>query len=263
MLCAFRAFLDFCYTARRAYLTDSHLEELDKALAEFQQYRRVFAKREDETGHWITAPRQHSMVHYRHITELFGAPNGLCSLITESKHIVAVKKPYRRTNHHQPLAQMILINQRQEKLAACRHALEKRGLLSTTALEHALDSIKVANKVEAEDSLIHDGIGPSDDAESESLEAVEAQSNWEDVPIGNSADADDIQLCEPSEPDSDEEDGAVDVPQAASHVMMAKLHRKLQTSLVSYFFMTLTLSMQEPAYRVSFDLFRLCSRYLD
>jgi hypothetical protein len=173
------------------------------------------------------------------------------------------KKPYQQTNHHQPLAQMILIDQRQEKLAACCHALEKRGLLSTTALEHALDSIKVAHKVEAEDSLIHNGIGLSDDAESKSLKAVKAQSNWEDVPIGNSADTDDIQLCELLEPDSDEEDRAVDVPQAASHIMMAKLHCKLRRSLVSYFFMTLTLSMQELAYRVSFDLFRLCSRYLD
>jgi hypothetical protein len=224
MLRAFRAFLDFCYTARRAYLTESHLDELDRALAEFQQYRRVFAKREDETGRWITAPRQHSMVHYRHITELFGAPNGLCSSITESKHIVAVKKPYRRTNHHQPLAQMILINQRQEKLVACRHALEKQGLLRTTDLEHALNSIDVVDEVLVEDSLKRTSIQSLDGSMSGSPEDVDVQSNWQDVLPRDSADDDEI--CEPLEPEGEEEDGAIDVPQAASHVMMARSHRK-------------------------------------
>ncbi|KAH9037927.1 hypothetical protein EDB85DRAFT_1888285 [Lactarius pseudohatsudake] len=37
-------------------------------------------------------PRQHSMVHYVHLIQEFGAPNGLCSSITESRHITAVKK---------------------------------------------------------------------------------------------------------------------------------------------------------------------------
>ncbi|KAJ7913803.1 hypothetical protein B0H13DRAFT_2004115 [Mycena leptocephala] len=39
-------------------------------------------------------PRQHSLTHYRYLSQEFGAPNGLCSSITESKHIKAVKEPW-------------------------------------------------------------------------------------------------------------------------------------------------------------------------
>jgi hypothetical protein len=137
MLRAFRAFLDFCYLARRAFLTEAHLDELDAKLHEFHAYRRVFTDRENDDGQWSTAPRQHSMVHYRHMVELFGAPTGLCTSICESKHIVAVKKPYRRVSRHQALGQMILVNQRLEKLALCRQALTKYGYLRKSLFEAA------------------------------------------------------------------------------------------------------------------------------
>jgi hypothetical protein len=39
-------------------------------------------------------PRQHALVHYLMLIRLFGLPNGLCSSITESKHIKAVKQPW-------------------------------------------------------------------------------------------------------------------------------------------------------------------------
>ncbi|KAI0309213.1 hypothetical protein OF83DRAFT_1019582, partial [Amylostereum chailletii] len=61
--------------------------------------------------------------------QLFGAPNGLCSSITESKHIKAVKDPYRRTNHNKPLGQMLLINQRLDKLTADRSDFTARNML--------------------------------------------------------------------------------------------------------------------------------------
>ena len=68
----------------------------------------------------------------------FGAPNGLCSSITESKHIKAVKKPYRRSSHYEALGQMLLINQRLDKLAAARVDFQKRGMLEGTCLSHTL-----------------------------------------------------------------------------------------------------------------------------
>lgn len=142
MVQAFRAFFDFCYTARRAYLTEGHLDDLSTYLKEFHQCRRIFTDCETEAGIWITAPRQHLMVHYPHIGRLFGALQGLCTSMTESKHIEAVKKPYRRSSHHEALVQMMLVNQRLEKLAACRRTLRKRGLLCTTVLEDALTQAK-------------------------------------------------------------------------------------------------------------------------
>ena len=48
----------------------------------------------------------------------FGMPNGLCSSITESHHIIAVKKPWHRSNHYEPLGQILLTNQRLDKLAS-------------------------------------------------------------------------------------------------------------------------------------------------
>jgi hypothetical protein len=63
-------------------------------------------------------PRQHSLSHYCLLITEFGAPNGLCSSITESKHIKAVKEPWRRSHHHEALSQMLLTNQHLDKLAA-------------------------------------------------------------------------------------------------------------------------------------------------
>jgi hypothetical protein len=42
----------------------------------------------------ISLPQQHASLHYMTGIMNFGSPNGLCSLITESKHIVAVKNPW-------------------------------------------------------------------------------------------------------------------------------------------------------------------------
>ena len=50
----------------------------------------------------------------------FGAPNGLFSSITESKHIKAIKEPWRHSSHFEALGQMILTNQRLDKLVAAR-----------------------------------------------------------------------------------------------------------------------------------------------
>ena len=65
---------------------------------------------------------------------MFGAPNGLCSSITESKHIKAVKEPYRRSSHFEALGQILLTNQRNDKLAACRVSLTARKLLDGPCL---------------------------------------------------------------------------------------------------------------------------------
>jgi len=114
------AFLDFCYYVRRNSLNESALESLQDALECFHDHRRIF----QETGvhqhgpKGFSLPRQHSMNHYRHLIQEFGVPNGLCSSITESKHIKAVKKPWRCSNRFDALGQMLVTNQRLDKLAA-------------------------------------------------------------------------------------------------------------------------------------------------
>lgn len=122
------AFLDFIYLARRQDLDETTLKDLDKALTKFHTAREVF-RRSGVRPLGFNLPRQHSLVHYhRHITE-FGAPNGLCSSITESRHITAVKKPWRRSNRNNALGQMLLTNQRLDKLAASYNDFVARGML--------------------------------------------------------------------------------------------------------------------------------------
>lgn len=76
MVRAIRAFLEFCYIARRNVHTMQSLDALDDALDRFHQYRPVFALHGvPVTG--FSLPRQHSLKHYRFLIWEFGAPNGL------------------------------------------------------------------------------------------------------------------------------------------------------------------------------------------
>ncbi|KAI6001403.1 hypothetical protein EDD15DRAFT_2361776 [Pisolithus albus] len=93
----------------------------------FHEHREIF--RQSGTVQTFSLPCQHAMKHYPDLIRLFGAPNGLCTSITESKHIDAVKDPYRRTNRNKPLGQMLVINQRLDKLAASRRDFNRRRML--------------------------------------------------------------------------------------------------------------------------------------
>lgn len=131
-----RAYLEFCYTVRRDVHDPATMNHLNDALARFHQYREVFrvgGVREEG----FSLPRQHSMVHYEKRIWDFAAPNGLCSSITESKHIKAVKEPWRRSNRYEALGQMLLTNQRMDKLAISRVHFENRGMLKDTCLREA------------------------------------------------------------------------------------------------------------------------------
>lgn len=124
----FSAFLDFCYIVRRSEIGESDLAALEKALTKFHTAREIF-RTSGVRPSGFNLPRQHSMVHYVRLIQEFGAPNGLCSSITESRHITAVKKPWRRSNHHEPLGQMLVTNQRLDKLASARTKFIARGML--------------------------------------------------------------------------------------------------------------------------------------
>jgi hypothetical protein len=137
MVRTLRAFLEFCYIARRNVIDSRALAELQDALARFHRYRAIF----QECGvrsNGFCLPRQHSLNHYLFLIREFGAPNGLCSSITESKHIQAVKKPWRRSSRYEALGQMLLINQRLDKVAAARVDFTNRGMLRGTCLADML-----------------------------------------------------------------------------------------------------------------------------
>ncbi|KAG1885364.1 uncharacterized protein F5891DRAFT_1132834 [Suillus fuscotomentosus] len=90
MVHAFRALLEFCYIALHNIITEAYLNQLQDVLTCSLSY-----------------PRQHSMTHYADMIRLFGALNGLCSSITESKHIKVVKDPWRWSNRNNALASRV------------------------------------------------------------------------------------------------------------------------------------------------------------
>lgn len=137
MIRSVRSFLEFCYIARRSEHFPATIEGMQDACSKFWQYREIFRSVPGVLKKDFNLPRQHSMLHYeRHIWN-FGAPSGLCTSITESKHIKAVKEPWRRSNRYEALGQMLLTNQRMDKLAMSRVHYEEQGMLVGTCLQAA------------------------------------------------------------------------------------------------------------------------------
>lgn len=136
VLRTFRAFLEFCYTARRDVITEDDLDGLKDAISRFHMFREVFAPIRGTKG--FSLPRQHAIPHYPDLIRSFGAPNGVCTSITESKHIRAVKEPWRRSSRNNALFQMLTTNQRLDQLSAARDDFNKRGMLNGTLLESIL-----------------------------------------------------------------------------------------------------------------------------
>ena len=122
-------FLEACYITRRQDIDMKALDALDEALDKFKELREVFRVHGVRPEGFSSLPRMHSIFHYRRHIEDFGTPGGLCSSITESRHITAVKRPWRRLNRHQALGQMLLTIQRLDKLAAMRSDFVARGML--------------------------------------------------------------------------------------------------------------------------------------
>jgi hypothetical protein len=140
MVQTMRAFLEFCYIARRDTHDTCSLAALDDALQRFRHHREIFRTSGVRKG-GFNLPKQHSLIHYAKLIHAFGAPNGLCSSITESKHIKAVKEPWRRSSRFEALSQMLLTNQRLDKLAAARVDFANRGMLQGSCLTAVWEQI--------------------------------------------------------------------------------------------------------------------------
>jgi hypothetical protein len=128
MVSCLSAFLDACYITRRQEIDTDALDALDRALDRFWELREIFRTPGIRpTG--FSLPRQHALSHYQRMIEDFGVPGGLCSSIAESRHITAVRRPWHRSNRYHALGQMLLTNQRLDKLAAMRIDSASRGMI--------------------------------------------------------------------------------------------------------------------------------------
>lgn len=163
---AISAFLDFCYLVRRSTITQATLRDIQKALDRFHRYRPIFQKTgvRDHGPKGFSLPRQHALKHYIEHIVAFGAPNGLCSSITESMHIRAVKKPWRRSSRFHALEQILLINQRLSKLTAIRRSFEMCGMLQNDCHISALREVGLTAPESEEPRSVNenDDCGPVD-----------------------------------------------------------------------------------------------------
>ncbi|KIJ13002.1 hypothetical protein PAXINDRAFT_81955, partial [Paxillus involutus ATCC 200175] len=119
MVRAIAAFIDFCYIVCHSTLDEADLEAMEDALRCFEAERTIF-KEVQIHPNGISIPQIHALQHYHHLVQQFGAPNGLCSSITGSKYIQAVKKPWRKSNQHNALGQMLITNQHLDNIASFR-----------------------------------------------------------------------------------------------------------------------------------------------
>ncbi|KAG1800686.1 uncharacterized protein BJ212DRAFT_1450140 [Suillus subaureus] len=85
--------------------------------------------------------RYHKIFQTSGLIQAFSAPNGLCSSITDSKHIKAVKEPWCWLSCFEALSQMLLTNQHLDKLAAsCVNFFDHR-MLQGMCLSYILNKL--------------------------------------------------------------------------------------------------------------------------
>ena len=140
----FRAFLEFCYLVRHDMHTEHSVAQVQDALICFHRYWVIF----ESTGvrpDGFSLLWQHSLVHYPKLIRMFGAPNRLCSSMTKAKHIKAVKEPWRRSSRYEPLGQMLLTNQRLDKLAAAGLPF---SATTTIAARHSPATVVVRSRID-------------------------------------------------------------------------------------------------------------------
>ena len=80
----------------------------------------------------ISLPCQHALLHYLTSIMLFSSPNGLCSSITESKHIKAVKEPWQQSSHYKALSQIVQTISQLDKLTTLHQLYVQHGMMFGT-----------------------------------------------------------------------------------------------------------------------------------
>jgi hypothetical protein len=140
------AFMEAVYVARRNAISTTALQCFHDCVDNFLELQDIFIAAGVRVS--ISLPRQHALFHYYLSIQLFGSPNGLCSSITESKHIKAIKELWRRSSRYNALNQMLCTIVRSEKMAALRQIFDGQGMLAGTTL------LYIAGVVQKEKGLL-------------------------------------------------------------------------------------------------------------
>jgi len=159
--------MDLCYIFRRNAITASALATAEALLKRFHELRRIFIT--EGVRESISLPRQHALPHYLTSITLFGSPNGLCSSITESKHIKAVKEPWRQSSRFRALIQMLRTIIRLEKLAALRRRFLREGLLLGSTAGHFASNLGEESESDGEEMDVDEDTSQEKDGVEECL----------------------------------------------------------------------------------------------
>jgi hypothetical protein len=86
----------------------------------------------------ISLPHQHTLMHYPSKIKHFTSPNGVCSSITESMHITAVKKPWWHSNRNNTLPQIMQTISQLYRLNTLHKVYNNRDMLDGKLSDYAL-----------------------------------------------------------------------------------------------------------------------------
>lgn len=153
--------MDACYIARRNAITGPALEHFQICVEKFHTLRNIFIDAGVRAS--ISLPRQHALLHYFYSIHLFGSPNGLCSSITESKHIKAVKELWRRSSRYHALIQMLRTLVRMDKMATLRRTFAKMGMLAGTTSSYMAQMKAKDNESSLDEAELRDVENEDDD----------------------------------------------------------------------------------------------------
>jgi hypothetical protein len=207
-------FMNLCYIFRRNAITNTALKNAEALLDRFHELRRFFVDAGVRTS--TSLPRQHALLHYLTSIPLFGSPNGLCSSITESKHIKAVKEPWRRSSRFRALVQMLRIIVRLEKLAALRRRFLHQSMLAGSTAGY------IAQSYHESDNLDDDGNTLMKDDDSDMVDVNVDDADDEQPPSTGGQDAGKERL---------QDTGPVDGPQALSSIVLASTPGMIHLSI--------------------------------
>ncbi|KAI0069827.1 hypothetical protein K474DRAFT_1680629 [Panus rudis PR-1116 ss-1] len=191
MVQAIASFLEFCYLARRDYHTEATLADMEKHLQDYLHCRDIFIRTGVRPEGFDALPREHALKHYVSLIRKFGSLNGLCTSITESKHIKAIKEPWRRTSHFEELGQMLLINQHLDKLAAARADFAARGMLDGSLLQYVLGELERSRFRTDSHDITDSSSGMADEDDDDDSSEEDNDHDW----VPGQAEAIDAEVC--------------------------------------------------------------------